>query len=178
MIVEWRATFYSLFFGSPTMFIDIDVTKIKSSIISFAASHRSTSDGVPLRGIAPRQHNSENASQRWRAFYVTEPDLTGPGTEPMTPRDDSDVFNHYAKRQMHKNFVCVERAKEIRNQQFVWKENIANFATNTSLPNSKHDIKCSKKLNLVGWLINNTIMKVENYCKAFSRLKRENWIKI
>ena len=42
-------------------------------------------NGAHLRGLAPKQHSSEETSQRWRAVGDTVPDLTGPGIE-LRPR--------------------------------------------------------------------------------------------
>ena len=48
---------------------------------------------VYLRALAPEQHSSEEASQRWRAVADAVSDLTGPGIESKTSHTNSDLFN-------------------------------------------------------------------------------------
>ena len=50
-----------------------------------------------FRDLAPGNHNSEEASQRWQ-ILATRSDLTGPGIESQTCHVDSDAYYHYAKR--------------------------------------------------------------------------------
>ena len=57
-----------------------------------------TSGGSHLRGLASRQHSSEETSQRWRVIGNTVTDLSGPGIEPQTSFADSGVFAHCANR--------------------------------------------------------------------------------
>ena len=53
---------------------------------------RVTSGGAYLRGLAPKQHSSEETSQRWRAVDDTVYDLTVPGIKPQTSRPDRDTL--------------------------------------------------------------------------------------
>ena len=51
-----------------------------------------TSGGIRLRGIAPRQHSSDETSLQWRVVGDAVSDSTDPGFEPQTSRSDSNVF--------------------------------------------------------------------------------------
>ena len=51
------------------------------------------SSGAHLRGLAPGQHGSEDASQRWRAIDGTVSDFSGLGIEPQASRTGSHVLN-------------------------------------------------------------------------------------
>ena len=52
---------------------------------------RVTSGGAGPRGLAPKQYNFEETSQRWRAVGDTVSDLADPGIEPF--RAESDVLS-------------------------------------------------------------------------------------
>ena len=49
------------------------------------------SGGVPLRGLEPRHHSSEETSQQWRAVGDNVSDLTDPGIEAQTSRAECNV---------------------------------------------------------------------------------------
>ena len=56
---------------------------------------RVTSGGAHLRGLAPRQHSSEEMRQRWRAVGDNVLDLTGLRIESQSSRADSDTTEEY-----------------------------------------------------------------------------------
>ena len=47
---------------------------------------------VHLRGLAPRQHLSEETLQRWRTIGNTVSELNDPGFEPQTSRTGNNIF--------------------------------------------------------------------------------------
>ena len=57
-----------------------------------------TSGEDHFRGLAPRQHSSEETSQRWRAVGDSLFALTGAEIEPQTFRTDSNALNNSANR--------------------------------------------------------------------------------
>ena len=77
---------------------ETNIKQIKSSLHSGITPKRVTSGGAHLRGSAPRQHNSEETSRRWRAVGDTAFAQPGPGIELTTSSADSNVFNRYANR--------------------------------------------------------------------------------
>ena len=59
-----------------------------------------TRSGAHLCGIAPGQHSSDETWRRWRAVGSTAYNSSGPGIEPQTSHDDSDVIKPNANRQV------------------------------------------------------------------------------
>ena len=67
------------------------VIKSKNQIFIILAK-RVTSGRTHLRGLALRQHPSEETSQRWRTVGDIVSDLTDPGIKPQTSRTVSNVL--------------------------------------------------------------------------------------
>ena len=66
--------------------------------VILAVLHRSGGWRDHLCDLSPRQHSSEETSQRWRAVDKTVSNSTGVGIEPKIVRADSDASIHCAKR--------------------------------------------------------------------------------
>ena len=62
-----------------------------------------TSGEAPLCDVAPRQHNCEETSLRWRHCA----DLTEPRIKPRISRPNSGAFNHDANR-LFKNLMATK----------------------------------------------------------------------
>ena len=77
------------------LFIFLNIKKMKPSLHS---RNHVTSGGVYLRGIAHRQHSSEETLLRLRAVGDTVSYFADPRIKPQTSRVDSGVFNSYNSR--------------------------------------------------------------------------------